>query len=54
MDCPTGRPSRRQFVQDVGVASATLLAGCGRLPFQPSDDQLRDLVSVESYRLYIA
>jgi putative ABC transport system substrate-binding protein len=27
------RLSRRQFVLDAGAASATLLAGCGRLPF---------------------
>jgi putative tryptophan/tyrosine transport system substrate-binding protein len=27
-------PSRRQFVQGLGVASLGLLAGCGRLPFQ--------------------
>jgi putative ABC transport system substrate-binding protein len=28
------RPSRRQLVQGVGVASLGLLAGCGRLPWQ--------------------
>src|SRR5215207_4338174 len=28
------RPTRRQFVQGVGVAGLGLLAGCGRLPWQ--------------------
>ena len=28
------RPSRRQFVQGVGVVGLGLLAGCGRLPWQ--------------------
>jgi putative ABC transport system substrate-binding protein len=34
MDRSQGRPSRRRFVQGLGVASVALLAGCGRLPWQ--------------------
>src|SRR5687767_7911807 len=34
MDRSIPRPSRRRFVQGVGVAGLGLLAGCGRLPWQ--------------------